>query len=224
MAKSDFFAHVENGELLEMFVPRGGQHHGKHLGKESDDSVYADKHNLYPMIDNPPAYDPDTQTRTGPVWQWNASEERVDGAYTVTDKPVDDLKQAGRNEVNAIRAKRLFGGIPFTTTTTPTNGDHVFTRDANEIMSIKIAALDVQASNMTFTEATGGYWKSNDNVEVKMSEAEFQSLSVTAGKFLVKMSRESHNAKKAIDALPANATKAQIDAIVTAYRNYDPLA
>ncbi len=90
---AEFYAHVIDGEISQVKVPKGSRFKGKSLGLESPDATYA-KYGLYPQAGERPAYNAKTQVLTGPEYGWDARGKVVNLTWSVTDKPIDDIKAA----------------------------------------------------------------------------------------------------------------------------------
>jgi len=141
----------------------------------------------------------------------------ISGDFVLTDIGLDAYRKVSRKKIDVIRYQRSTSNIPFTCA----HGSYSFFKNTEEIAELKQAVNDINSESVSFNEVSGGYWRSNENVNVLMTEAEFKDLSRTTTLYVAGLGRESHIQKTAMESAT---TKAQIDAIVEAYKTYDPLA
>lgn len=147
-------------------------------------------------------------------------------AYTAEESLslLESAKDRAYAEVNRIRDERMIEGIPFTTATSSTAGEHLFGDGLEDLQNIKASADSIRASALTMTQATGGYWKSKEGVKVVMTEAEFLAMSKTVSVYIAVLAREAHQLKDSISNLAEGDTPADVTALVEGYKTFHPLA
>lgn len=96
---TEYFAHVDNGEIKAIRVPRGATFNGKRFGKTSPDSTYIAA-NLIPITGSKPAYDSYSQRLVGPTYTYVSETPEVTQDWTVEYVPLAELKQNKNDEVN----------------------------------------------------------------------------------------------------------------------------
>lgn len=218
MALSDLFCHVVDGEILKVNIRRGGVFNDKQLGKNSSDSKYLEL-GLYPVSGGKPAYNAHSQVCSGPVFEFDELSEVVNRVYTVSDIPISALQSQAKQKINQIRYNRSTTDIPHTSSTGTFNYFHSseaiaeFKQVVNEVTNPLIP--------LNYMQGTGGYWRSNDDVNVPLTETEFLDLSITVTMWAAGIIRESHSAKSLIDLAT---TKQEIDTIVSNFETLNPLS
>lgn len=159
-------------------------------------------------------YDPETQHREV------TSESLVNNVYvvnyTIVDITLDDHKSRAMKTINNIRYSRSTKDIPFTVVLT----EHLFIENTEQILELKQAVNDIKNGIATFLEATGGYWRDNENNNVSLTESEFFDLSRTVTLYVAGLGRESHIVKSGISSA---SSKPAIDSIIDSYKIYNPL-
>ena len=85
-------------------------------GEAVSDTYLIQTEGIYPIIDTLPTYNERTQTITrNDLSSWTVNENSVEATYTISNKPIEDIKESMINEVHIARYTKLYSSnIPYT--------------------------------------------------------------------------------------------------------------
>lgn len=140
------------------------------------------------------------------------------GLFTFTQSGLNDYKNKTKKQINKIRYNRSTTDIPHTSAT----GSYTYFHSTEAIAEFKQVVNEVTNPliPINYMQGTGGYWRSNNDINVPLTEAEFLDLSATVTLWAAGIIRESHRVKSLIESAT---TKAEIDTLVNDYKTFNPL-
>lgn len=138
---------------------------------------------------------------------------------SVVDLPVsqttlEQKKNEAAHRINGIKRKRQASTLSVDV------GGSTYTWTCNEVEVSRMANI-ISAVDSSLITAPA-YWRTHDDQNVTITLAQFKTLASTLYTYLMGLGSRAH-ALKDTD-IPAAADQAALDAIVTAYETYDPLA
>lgn len=204
---TQIFDKVENGAITRQNVRRGTNG----IGRLSDDSVYLAK-GYYPHTGTKPSYDTATQTISGPVHNVDEVNKNIILVWTVSDIPIETLRQNGFTAITAYRESKYQGVMPITISS------GTFNYPYSEMLAM--------AHFNRFQAITAGvmtcptYWRDEDNNNNPVIVGDFLIMAESVNTYISNFATRAHTDKAAIELAT---TKAAIDIIVDAYLAYDGL-
>lgn len=168
----DLFAKVEDGEYTRLNVTQQQARLGQiNFPTEPDEDDFRDI-GYWPITGTRPAED-QWQHVTGPTYSVNTENRTVERNYTVTDYTLAERKEVMEAAIKAKRETLIAAGFSYAIPGESPLAYHTYQIDMasqNNMAAVQVRFIKGGSDHH------GGQWRSADNVDVDMSDAEVQAL------------------------------------------------